>query len=272
MALDLDTLTRLTASRRELARPASAVLAGLRLIAIGTNRIDAPGGQELQRSNPPVSHLSWIVHGQAMLHEPGPPRTAEAGDVLLLPAKRPHRYASTDARGWRALWIVFDCPGLDALGLEEPVVRPSPAAARAMADLAGLAVGGAAGIRLAAGLGVLLSELATSTPPRRTDRIADEIIERLRSDPLRRWDMDELAARAGISRSALHQALRRRSGHAPARLLRAARLERGAAALLQGSCVADAATAAGFADPFHFSRLFKQAYGVPPRDWRDNAG
>lgn len=270
--MDLDILTRLCASRRELLRPPSACIAGLRLIAIGTNRIDPPGRQGLHRRDPLVSHLTWIVHGEAMLHEPGPPRTAGAGDVLLLPAHQPHRYASTDERGWRALWITFACPGMEDLGLTAGIITPSPAAARACVELAGLATRDAGGPRLAAALAVLLAELAASAPPRRLDRIADEVAQRLRADPLRAWDLSGLAEGQGVSWSALRQALRRRTGLSPDRILRSARLDRGARVLLAGGSVAAAAEAAGFADPFHFSRLFRRAYGVAPRDWRDSAG
>ncbi|MBN8525839.1 MAG: helix-turn-helix transcriptional regulator [Planctomycetes bacterium] len=272
MALDLDVMTRLTSSRRELARPAAAAIAGLRLIAVGSNRIEPPRGQVLRRDRPAESHLSWIVHGEVLLREPGPPRIAGSGDALLLPAGRPHRYASTDGRGWRALWIVFDCPGLDELGLAAGVLHPSSAAARACAGLAGLVASGGTGPRLAAALAVLLAELAAGTPTARADRIADEIAQRLRNDPLRHWDLPGEAAAAGLSWSALRQALRRRTGLAPERLLRAARLERGASVLMQGGSVGSAASAAGFADPFHFSRLFRRAYGVAPRSWRDSAG
>jgi AraC family transcriptional regulator, arabinose operon regulatory protein len=271
--MDLDILTRLTTRRRELARPADAAIAGLRLEAVGTNRIDPPRRQDLHRLGSTISHLTWIVHGEALVREPGPLRTAGAGDALLLPAGLPHRYAATDDRGWRALWIRFDCPGLDALGLRPGVISPAPTAARACADLAALAAAaGCSGPRLAAALAVLLAELASSAPLRRSQQIADNVAQQLRRDPLRSWNLPALAAAHGVSWSALRQALRQRTGLSPDRLLRSARLERAAQALSDGATVGAAARAAGFADPFHFSRLFRRAYGVAPRHWRDNAG
>lgn len=271
--MDLDILTRLTNRRGQLLRPADAEIAGLRLHAVGTNRIDAPGRQGLLRPDPVEAHLTWIVHGESLVREPGPPRIAQAGDVLLLPAGQPHRYASTDARGWRAFWVRFDCPDLERLGLRAGVLHPSPAAGRACAELAALATtSGVSGPRLAAALAVLLAELAMGSRPRRIDGIADAVAQRLRRDPLRNWRLPAIAAEHGISWSALRQAIRRRTGLSPDRLLRSARLDRAAQALADGTSVGDAARAAGFADPFHFSRLFRRAYGLAPRDWRENAG
>lgn len=266
--MDLDILTRLTRVRREFARPPDAELAGLRLLRIGANRIDPPAGQDLDRPLNPHHHLTWIAAGQALVREPGPPRLAGPGDVLVLPSGTAHRYASTAVRGWRAFFVSFTCTGWERLGLRAGVVQPSPAAARAFASLAALAsTPGAGGPRLAAALATLLAELAGSAPPGRADAVAEMVAARLRQDPLAPWHLPDLARQHGLSWSALRQALRRRTGLSPQRLLRSARLALAAQRLGDGARVAEAAAAAGFADPFHFSRLFRRAYGVPPRAW-----
>lgn len=266
--MDLDVLTRLTRTRREFVQPADAELAGLRLVRIGANRIDPPAGQDLDRPSNQHHHLTWIVAGQVLVRDPGPQRLAGAGDVLVLPAGTAHRYASTAVRGWRACFVSFTCAGWDRLGLRAGVLQPSPAAGRAFAALAAQASApGAGGPRLAAALGTLLAELAASAPPGRADAVADSVAARLRQDPLQRWNLPEFARQHGLSWSALRQALRRRTGLSPQRLLRSARLALAAQRLGEGARVAEAAAAAGFADPFHFSRVFRRAYGVPPRAW-----
>lgn len=266
--MDLDILTRLTRERRVLVRPTDAVLGGLQLQLVGTNRIDPPAGQDLHRTNNSAHHLTWIAEGQVLMREPGAQRLASPGDVLVLPAGTTHSYASTQVRGWRALYLVFACPRFDRLGLRPGVMRPSPMASRALAALATLsATRGTSGLRLVAGLASVLAELAASAPLGRADLAAEAVAAQVRDDPLRPWDLPDLARQHGLSWSALRQALRRRTGLSPQRLLRSARLALAAERLGNGARVSDAATAAGFADPFHFSRLFRRAYGVPPRAW-----
>lgn len=251
-----------------LVRSTDAVLAGLQLQLVGTNRIDPPAGQDLHRTGNTAHHLTWIAEGQVLMREPGPQRLAGPGDILVLPAGTTHSYASTAVRGWRTLFLVFACPHFDRLGLRPGAMRPSPPASRALATLATLAATrGTSGLRLVAALASVLAELAASTPLGRADLAAETVAAQVRDDPLRPWDLPDLAHKHGLSWSALRQALRRRTGLSPQRLLRSARLALAAQRLGEGARVTDAAAAAGFADPFHFSRLFRRAYGVPPRAW-----
>ncbi len=271
--MNLDVLTRLTRERRTLPIATGAELAGLRLLRIGTNRIDPPGGQDLHRRHNPDHHLTWIAEGQTLVREPGPPRLAGPDDLLVLPAGTAHRYASTAMRGWRALFVVFACPDFAQLGLRPGPMRPSPNAMHSLAALVTLAMAtGTNGLRLAASLATLLAELSASTPLGRADALAESVAAQVRADPMKPWDLPGAARQHGLSWSALRQALRRRTGLSPERLLRSARLARGAQLLSGGARVIEAAAAAGFTDPFHFSRLFRRAYGVAPRAWRDLGG
>ncbi len=271
--MNLDVLTRMTREKRILVRPSDAVLAGLHLQLIGSNRIDPPAGQDLHRTGNVAHHLTWIAEGQVLMREPGPQRMAGPGDVLVLPGGATHSYASTEVRGWRALYLTFACPHFDRLGLRPGVMRPSPSATRTLAALATLAITpDASGLRLVAGLATVLAELAASAPLGRADAAAEAVAALIRDDPLHQWGLPDLARQHNLSCSALRQALRRRTGLSPQRLLRGARLALAAQRLGEGARVAEAAEAAGFSDPFHFSRLFRRAYGVPPRLWSTLGG
>jgi AraC-like DNA-binding protein len=244
--------------------PADAHVGGLCLLSMGMRRIDPPGGQDLERDAQDHHGLTCVVHGEADFLLPAPRRLVRSGDVIVLPAGIAHRYRSTDGRGWRALWIRFTC---DRLGLPCGPLSANATVHRAWATLLGLIH--APGPREAAALATLLAELALAQQPQRTsDAAIDAAAAALRQDPLRAWDLPALARRHGLSYSALRQGLRRRTGLAPARLLREARLRLVAEALADGAPVALAARRGGFADPFHCSRLFRHLYGCPPSAWR----
>lgn len=79
----------------------------------------------------------------------------------------------------------------------------------------------------------------------------------------------ELAAAAGVSAGHLFRVFRAEFGCGPARALELVRLAR-SAATLQRSNASLAAVAAqhGFANAYHFSRRFSQAYRMPPGTFR----
>jgi len=84
--------------------------------------------------------------------------------------------------------------------------------------------------------------------------------------------LGDLARAAGVSKVHLTRLFHDRFGMPPVEAVRLARLDR-AAALLAGTMlpVQAVARAAGFADPFHFSRIFRVTYGCPPSVYRQKA-
>jgi AraC-like DNA-binding protein len=87
--------------------------------------------------------------------------------------------------------------------------------------------------------------------------------------PVRAVPVAELAAAGGLSVSHLSRLTRQWFGLGPAAMVELLRLAR-AATLLQRSNlpVRTVAQACGFVDPLHFSKRFRRAYGLPPRDYR----
>ncbi|MGP3967606.1 helix-turn-helix domain-containing protein [Streptomyces sp. 6N223] len=93
------------------------------------------------------------------------------------------------------------------------------------------------------------------------------------ADPGAPHTVASLAAAVSLSPSRLAHLFAEQLGHTPMRALRDARL-RHAARLLEATPlpVSRVAAASGFASPFHFSRLFRRRYGVPPGAYRDRPG
>ncbi len=81
----------------------------------------------------------------------------------------------------------------------------------------------------------------------------------------------ELADTLGLSRRQLHRKLTALTGYGPADFLRQLRLERAAQLLRQHyGTVAEVAYQVGFNKPRHFSRLFRDHFGVNPSAYQGN--
>lgn len=81
--------------------------------------------------------------------------------------------------------------------------------------------------------------------------------------------VDSLARAVALSPSRFAHLFTAETGRTPMRALREARLWH-AATLLEATDldIGQVAAASGFVSPFHFSRVFRREYGLPPRDYR----
>jgi AraC-like DNA-binding protein len=77
-------------------------------------------------------------------------------------------------------------------------------------------------------------------------------------------DLDRMAAALSVSRRALGYKFNAVFGTSPAKAFMSWRIGRAASLLEAGASVKDAASALGFANPFHFSRAFRRETGFPP--------
>lgn len=80
--------------------------------------------------------------------------------------------------------------------------------------------------------------------------------------------MAELETVSGLDRWRLSRDFRQVLGTSPYRYWQMARLDRARALVENGHALADTAYACGFADQAHFTRQFRQAYGLSPRRWQ----
>lgn len=82
--------------------------------------------------------------------------------------------------------------------------------------------------------------------------------------------IEEIAAVCGINRSYLGKIFRNSIGRSPQEFLMNYRMVKATELLkLTTLSIADIGTAVGYGNPLHFSRVFKNIYGVSPREWRN---
>ncbi|HAT11870.1 MAG TPA: hypothetical protein DCS97_15060 [Planctomycetes bacterium] len=91
--------------------------------------------------------------------------------------------------------------------------------------------------------------------------------------PPRSAHIPQLAQRAGLGETAYRAEVRRLTGRGPREQIERLRLDRAAYALRSSSePIARIASAAGYSDPFHFSRVFRRVFGTSPRSFRGGPG
>ncbi|MBG6093617.1 AraC family transcriptional regulator [Actinomadura viridis] len=89
----------------------------------------------------------------------------------------------------------------------------------------------------------------------------------LAEDPTAPHPAAELEAVTGLDRWSVARQFRASFGTSPSRFRTMRRLDLARELILRGRRPADAATAAGFADQAHLTRMFRRAYGVTPGAW-----
>jgi AraC-like DNA-binding protein len=88
----------------------------------------------------------------------------------------------------------------------------------------------------------------------------------------RPWTIERLAKAVGLNERELKSGFRVMVGRSIHAHLRDVRIEAAAAMLREGRSVTDAALAAGFGNLSHFSKTFREAKGVVPRDYARRGG
>lgn len=79
--------------------------------------------------------------------------------------------------------------------------------------------------------------------------------------------IDDMAARAGMSRAVFHRKFKQATTMAPIQFVKSMRLNKAAMKIAGGMTVNEVAIDVGYVSPSQFSREFKRMYGQSPRQW-----
>ena len=265
-------------------------LGSLRFIEVAAEAHTARRTPRLVKAAPAGCYkIGLQLRGSSVLIQDGREATLTPGDFTLYDTDRPYTLAFSDPH--RMLVLVFprDMLGLPQSRLAGLTATRLPGEAGGLATLIGpfLAqvtdllddVDTRDGVRLA---GNVLDLLGTVLAERLEDPLADPDIAhralmlRITSfieEHLGEAELSpaEIAAAHNVSLRQLHK-LFHTSGTTVAGWIRERRLERCRRDLRDPGCASRPVAAVGarwgYPDPAHFSRVFKAAYGVGPRDYR----
>ena len=121
----------------------------------------------------------------------------------------------------------------------------------------------------------VFNETGTGDIPRESlhdavERALVYVDTRLDENPAAKITLAELAGAAYVTSEHLCRLFKAHTGYSPVETLRLARLDRAALLLWRSNyAVQEIAEQCGFANPFHFSRQFKQAFGKSPREMHE---
>lgn len=105
------------------------------------------------------------------------------------------------------------------------------------------------------------------------DRFVGRALALMHAQPAHGWTVDELARKAGLSRSALAQRFTQLLGQPPMQYLAHWRLQIAAQELRGGTkSLAAVADQVGYESEAAFNRAFKREFGMPPAGWRRSRG
>ena len=216
-------------------------------------------------------HRSWSGVGAV---------EAVAGDVITVNPEETHDGAPLGGapRRWRMAY--FDPAylrrslGEEALG-ELEFARPRFDDARVGAGVAQLFAAAEADDGEGAFEEALLAALIPLVRRRRVVRLCERAgpglaraIQRIDDDPSGHASLAELAREAGLSRFQLLRAFAKATGATPQAYARQARARLARRLIREGSSLADASAAAGFADQAHMTRALVRQYAVTPAGLR----
>jgi AraC-like DNA-binding protein len=229
--------------------------------------------------------LVWLLSGSAKWRAAGHELSLVPGQVLLIPPGTEDTFAWDDAVPTRHGYVHFTLSGAGGRPAPDPTGWPRirttdpPGPLGALLDyLVWLAAEPDTGRRQRTEEVVALvvrlfaaGPLPEPGPAPESPAVAAALayVHRAWRDGMRPLSMAELAGAAAVSTAHLSRQFTRAYGIGPIAGLERVRLGRAATLLVRSNLsVTEVGAACGFADPLHFSRRFRVAYGRSPRAYR----
>ncbi|GEM46318.1 helix-turn-helix transcriptional regulator [Deinococcus cellulosilyticus] len=108
--------------------------------------------------------------------------------------------------------------------------------------------------------------------PRTLEQVMRHVQVTLDTDSRHAFSLEELSGVVSVTPEYLCRLFKKHTGHAPLEWVRLLRLDRALSLVTRTNYTfGEISDLMGFASPFHFSRRFKLAYGLSPREVRENA-
>ena len=212
--------------------------------------------------------VHYIQSGKGVLYNEDGAHPAGAGQIFLIRPGQVTTYTADEKDPWRYIWVGFDGDLADRLNRLDAWVLPYPEDTfirlRYARDLSSTREEYVTG-QLFAMLSLLLER--QSAHPSYEQQAADYI----RANYMRDLAIEDIARMVGLDRRYLSLIFKASAGMTMQDFLVRTRLDHAAQYLKQGEPVASAAMLSGYTDVFHFSKMFKKRFGMPPQQYKTAA-
>ena len=223
----------------------------------------------------------YILDGKWAITEDQKNYPLEKGDVLLLAAGKHHYTSMPCQAGTRTFCMHISCEDGDLEEREENIALPTllhlrreQNIKRYFEDIVTIywSESEYKQERLSALVELLMWELknAYQQSSHNDTDLADQAIELLASSPHRRFKVEEAAQMLFVSEKTLNNAMRQKTGMPFYAYQKNMKLEMAASQIKMEPemRISEIASALGFYDQFHFSKAFKEKFGVSPQNYK----
>ena len=223
----------------------------------------------------------YVLDGKWAITEDNKNYPLEKGDVLLLAAGKHHYTSMPCQASTRTFCIHISCEEGDLENKKENIALPTllhlrreQSVKRYFEDIVTVfwSEGDYKQERLSALVDLLMWELknAYGQSAQEDTDLADLAIELLASSPHHRFRADEAAQLLFVSKKSLNNAMHKKTGMPFYAYQKNMKLEMAASQLEMEPemRVSEIASALGFYDQFHFSKAFKEKYGMSPQIYK----
>ena len=238
----------------------------------------------LQTVNFDQNKFYYITEGSCEVIIDGVTYCAKAGDWLIIPAHASHSYHNDSSAPFSKYWMHFDVyPNssmFNTLGLPRCVKADKDShAMRLFKEFAPLARSDKFIDRLTVksrlieliGEYIKLCGAELTDVKGHTNKRFDDLIRYINENLDKPLSNEELAQKYFVHPNHFVRTFKDKMGQTPAKYIKNKKLEAGKRLLEQSELsVSQVAVTIGLSDPAHFSRLFRERYGMPPTLYREH--